>query len=221
MNMIRLTIIVVLVATLLPAPLAHAADKRVAAIHFQRGRALFDAGNWSTALDEFNAGYAAYPLPGFLVNIGQCLRKLERLDEAASAFEKFLDSGSADPRLRAEVQEALAEISNERARQQAAAVAAETEAQHAREDAERHRLQETPPSSSIEPAHPALTLPAAVATANAPAPAPAKKKSRKWVWAIVGVLAAGAVASAVGVTVLETQPQPPRAGSLGTLDGRR
>ncbi len=32
------------------------------------------------------AGYAAQPSPAFLVNIGQCLRKLDRLDEAALAF---------------------------------------------------------------------------------------------------------------------------------------
>jgi hypothetical protein len=47
------------------------------------------------------------------------------------------------------------------------------------------------------------------------------KKSKKWVWAVVGVLAAGAAATAVTVGVLESQPAPPRPGTLGLLDGRR
>ena len=119
-------------ATLLAAAPAHAGDKRAAAAHFQRGRALFESNSYAAALDEFTAGYDAYPLPGFLVNIGQCQRKLDRLDDAASSFAKFLDSEVADPRLRAEVQEALSEISTERSRR----LAADIEARRLRDEAE-------------------------------------------------------------------------------------
>jgi hypothetical protein len=193
-----------------PAQARGGIDKRAAAGHFQRGRALFEAGSFATALDEFNAGYEAYPLPGFLVNIGQCLRKLDRLDEASDAFQRFLGAGG-DPRLRAEVQEAISEIAEERARRAPPAVVA-TPAPPPSAPA---RLDLTPPPPSVTA--PSLT---ATTTLTASAPPP-KKKSRKWVWAVVGVVGAAAVGAAVGVAVLETQPQQPRPGSLGVLDARR
>ncbi|HEX4462908.1 MAG TPA: hypothetical protein VIA18_33270 [Polyangia bacterium] len=204
---------------------AHAADKRVAAAHFQHGRAFFESGSYLAALEEFDAGYDAYPLPGFLVNIGQCQRKLDRLDDAATSFQKFLDANTGDTRLRSEVQVALDEIGSERARRQAI----EDEARHQRDLAEqRHPVDdEAPPSRVVGPvltlapsasvAVPAAAMeatPAVVVTADKP-------KHHRWVWAVVGVLAAGAVASAAAVTYVELRPHAPQAGSLGLLDGRR
>ena len=210
-------------AILCAAVPARAADKRAAAAHFQRGRALFDDGSWSAALDEFEAGYEAYPLPGFLVNIGQCQRKLDRLDDAAASFQKFLGANVTDARLRAEVQDALAEISEERARRQAAAEVAAIEAKRQRDEAEaRH------PPVVDDDARADLRLHAAPAAAVAATPGEAAatvekqpKKSHRWVWAIVGALAVGAAASAVTVAVLQTQPPAAQPGSLGLLDGRR
>lgn len=204
---------------------AHAADKRVAAAHFKQGRALFEQGSYLAALEEFDAGYEAYPLPGFLVNIGQCQRKLDRLDDAASAFQKFLDSSTGDPRLRSEVQDALNEIATERARRQAI----EDEARHQRDLAEkRHPVDdEAPPSRVVAPrltvAPPASVAVPAAAMEATPAVAVSadKPKSHRWVWAVVGVLVAGAVASAAAVTYVELRPHAPQAGSLGLLDGRR
>lgn len=200
---------------------AHAADKRAAAAHFQRGRALFESGSYAAALDEFNAGYQAFPLPGFLVNIGQCQRKLDRLDDAAASFQKFLDSGSGDAKLRGEVQDALDEVASERSRRQAAAEAAAA-AQQQREVAAA-----APPVEPAPPVHADLTVhPSPALTATTPSePLAVHKqpsKSRKWVWAVVGVLAAGAAAAAVSVAVVETTSSPSaQPGSLGLLDGRR
>ena len=70
---------------------AQARDKRAASAHFQKASGLYAAGRYEDALEEFKAGYEAFPLPGFLVNIGQCYRKLDRLDEATEAFKRFLD----------------------------------------------------------------------------------------------------------------------------------
>ncbi len=175
------------------------------------------------ALEEFNAGYDAYPLRGFLVNVGQCQRKLDRLDDAAASFDKFLESHPADAKLRAEVQEALSEISTERERRAADCV---DEARRQRDEAERrHPLEEAPPRVDLsmhQSPHPAV---AAAMHVNAEPPVASleqpPQKSRKWIWAVVGVLAVGAAASAVAVGVLETQPQAAHAGSLGLLDGRR
>ena len=213
----RLVLAAALVAAV--ATPAHARDKRAAAAHFQKGRALFEAASYSAALEEFNAGYEAFPLAGFLVNIGQCQRKLDRIDDAAASFQKYLDAENSDPKVRLEVQDALAEIASERDRR----VAAEVEARRQRDEAERRHPVEEEPRRTVavdltvhEPASVAVTsgAPVAVVTEH-------PQKSRKWVWAVVGVLAVGVAASAVAVGVIETQPSPAHAGSLGLLDGRR
>jgi tetratricopeptide (TPR) repeat protein len=217
----RLAIALAFVAALTVPATARAGDKRAAATHFHEGRSLFEAGSYAAALAEFNAGYEAYPLAGFLVNIGQCQRKLDHLDEAAESFSKFLDSNPSDGKLRAEVQEALSEISAERERRNAAVV----EARRQRDEAERrHPLEEAAPRADLtvhDSPHPAV----AAAMRSNPEPVASvvehPQKSKRWVWALVGVLAVGAAASAVAVGVLETQPQPAHAGSLGLLDGRR
>jgi tetratricopeptide (TPR) repeat protein len=80
---------------------------------FQSGSQRYAAGEWAAALDEFQAGYSAQPSPAFLVNIGQCLRKLDRLDEAALAYRRFLDAHSGSPRTRLEVYDALEDVTAE------------------------------------------------------------------------------------------------------------
>ena len=195
---------------------AHAADKRVAAAHFQKGRVLFEANAYQAALDEFNAGYDAYPLAGFLVNIGQCQRKLDHLDEAAAAFQKFLDSNPGDAKLRGEVQDALAEISSERDRR----LAAEVEARRQRDEAERRHPLDEQPRVDLRAQSPTVAR-AALSSSTAPAVVVEQPKSRKWVWAVVSVIAVGAAASAIAVGVIETQPSAAHPGSLGLLDGRR
>jgi tetratricopeptide (TPR) repeat protein len=217
-----LACIVLALALITVATPAQANDKRAAAAAFQRGRSLYDAGQFADALAAFKEGRDAYPLPGFLVNIGQCQRKLDRLDEAQSSFQQFLASDSSDDRTRTEVKEALDEITAERARR---AEVAEASARPSREEVEARRA-----PAVVEPSHPDLqarpvvvapVVAAAVTPAAEAAPDATKKKGKKWVWAVVGVLAAGVAASAVTVGVLESQPPPLRPGSLGLLDGRR
>jgi iron complex outermembrane recepter protein len=184
---------------------AQARDRRAASAHFQQGSALYADGRWSDALAEFQAGYEAYPLRGFLVNIGQCYRKLERFDDAADAWRRFLASHPSDAQLRAEVEEALAEV--ERARE------AETP------------KETTPPPVETAPVvetHVSVVPPPVEQVDLTPPPPPvARKKSRAWVWALVGVAAAGVAAAAVTVGVVESQNSGPRSGSLGLIDGRR
>jgi hypothetical protein len=183
------------------------ADKRAASQHFQQGSQLYADGKWAEALEEFQAGYDAYPLRGFLVNIGQCYRKLERLDEAADAWKRFLATHPSDARLREEVTDALAEV----------------------EAAMRARAPEAPPAP-VQTVVPPPPEEAARATTPSEVPALAltattapveRKKSRAWVWAVVGVAVASVAAVAVTVGVVEYQNSTPHAGSLGLLDGRR
>jgi tetratricopeptide (TPR) repeat protein len=80
---------------------------------FTSGRAHYDAGNFEHALSEFLAGYTAWPAPSFLVNVAQCLRRLDRLDEAAGAYQRYLAARIGDADVRQEVTEARDEVIGE------------------------------------------------------------------------------------------------------------
>jgi len=205
-----------------PAAWAQSRDKKAAAAHFQSGRRLFEQGQWADALAEFQAGYDSYPLPGFLVNIGQCYRKLERLEEARDAWLKFIET-NPNVSLRAEVDDALAEVRGELDKREQE----ESRRRAADEETKRRALLDSiardPKTRDVDLAvrsSSVSTAPVAAAEVHA-APTEKKKGSRWWVWTIVGVVAAGAVASAVTVGVIYGVPQQPQPGSLGLLDGRR
>jgi tetratricopeptide (TPR) repeat protein len=228
-----LLIVFGLALTLAASALARADmhDKKTAAVHFKRGSALFEDARYHEALAAFKAGYDAFPLPGFLVNIGQCYRKLERYEDAADVFKRFLDTNPGDGRLRAEVEEAYAEVKAEIVKrldaEEARKKAAEAERRNLLDGIARNQAQaagenaasqKSPRSPAVSPAP--VSVPTAALEVRSEPVAP-KKKSRWWVWTIVGVAAAGAVATAVTVGVVETQAQTPRAGTLGLIDGRR
>ncbi len=215
------SLVSVVLALLLALPataLAQARGKRAAAAHFQKASGLYAAGRYDDALDEFKAGYEAFPLPGFLVNLGQCYRKLDRLPEATDAFKRFLESKNPDERLRGEVEEALNEVRAELDRR------AETENKRKRDEDDARRALLASIAAQQKAEAPELTVhesrPSVHAELTAAAP-PAQKKGRWWVWTIVGVTVAGAVVAGVTVGVIYGQPQGPQPGSLGLLDGRR
>ena len=85
----------------------------LAARRFHAGSARYADGDYAAALREFEAGYAAKASPPFLVNIGQCLRRLDRLDQAALAYRRFLDTRSGSPATRLEVFDALEDTLDE------------------------------------------------------------------------------------------------------------
>lgn len=110
-----LTLVAVLVAALpAGARTTRAEDARERAhAHWRSGSERYAAGEFAAALEEFEAGYASQPSPAFLVNIGQCLRKLDRLDEAALAYRRFLDARTGAPRTRLDVWDALEDVTTE------------------------------------------------------------------------------------------------------------
>lgn len=180
-----------------------------AARHFQRGKKLFAEARYLEALVAFQAGYDVLALPGFLVNIGQCQRKLGQLDDAAASFRQFLDGGTGAPDLRAEIREALEEIEKQRSGAPPPPPIEE----------------EPPPPAKPPPPPPTVTAPVegapdlAVHEEPAEPPKRVEHKTRWWAWALGAVLVAGALAAGISVAVLETAG--PRAGSFGLFDGRR
>jgi hypothetical protein len=92
---------------------AEPAPQNEARTRFSTGRAYYDAGDFERALGDFMAGYKAWPAPSFLVNVAQCLRRLDRLDEAAGAYQRYLAAKVGDADVRQEVSEARDEVIGE------------------------------------------------------------------------------------------------------------
>jgi tetratricopeptide (TPR) repeat protein len=74
---------------------------------FRRGRQKYARGDWDGALDDFRTAWRRAPAPALLVNIGQCLRKLDRPAEAVAVFSFYLDQGAGVRRVRTDVWEML------------------------------------------------------------------------------------------------------------------
>jgi tetratricopeptide (TPR) repeat protein len=72
-------------------------EREVAKRHYQVGIQLFGRGKYADALKELEAAKAALDRPEFDYNIGLCLAKLERNEEAATALERFVEARPDDP----------------------------------------------------------------------------------------------------------------------------
>ena len=90
-------------------PAAPSEAEREARAHFQTGEARFKAGAYDEALAEYQAGYDAKPLPGFLINIAQCQRRLGDLKTARATYQKFVLVAPDSP-LVPQVESMIAEI---------------------------------------------------------------------------------------------------------------
>ena len=84
-------------------PISDAARK-----HFRAGVAYLqdpDGARYDEAYLEFKAAYADSPSPKMLGNIGLCAMKIERIDEAIEAYERYLaEVSDMAPALRAQVE---------------------------------------------------------------------------------------------------------------------
>jgi hypothetical protein len=80
-------------------PRAYAADsaKQQAARLLDAGVAQFEEGHAAEAYASFQSAYQLYPSPKILLNMGQALKALGRVAEAAQAYQRFLMETSALP----------------------------------------------------------------------------------------------------------------------------
>src|SRR5262245_62726990 len=110
-TIVRVFAVTLVLAAAAPAREAAAASEaeRTARSHFQAGEAHFKAGAFDEALKEYQAGYDAKPLPGFLVNIAQCQRRLGDLKTARATYQKFVLVAPDSP-LVPQVRSMIAEI---------------------------------------------------------------------------------------------------------------
>ena len=208
------------------------ARKKTASEHFNKGQKLYAAEKWDRALEEFKAGYAAYPLPGFLINIGQTYRQLGERKRAITLYQQYLDLQPEDDHLRLQVQKMIDDLEREE-RVSAESVQAKAEPPKPK----RVDVAEAPPKpkkidvASEPPPKPkkidlAARAPAEPEPAVAPTPAHEEPNDegspwsgKWWVWTLVGAAVAGGVVA--GYASSSSSPNGTQPGSLGLLDGRR
>ena len=97
----------------------------VAREHMDRGQALYEAGRYVEAVEEFLRAYDAQPFSAFLYNVGVAYEKLDQPLRAAEYFGRFLENepAPADAKLVARI-ERLRRIANARDDERAAIAAA-------------------------------------------------------------------------------------------------
>jgi tetratricopeptide (TPR) repeat protein len=208
--------LILLIAAARPAAAAGAGAEREARRNFQAGEAHFKAGLYAEALADYQAGYAAAPLPGFLINVAQCQRRLGELARARASYQKFLMVAPDSP-LGPEVKRLMAELDQMLA-DEAAAQTQPANAQPATASTERAEeaapaLRLSPPASP-EPA--AATVAATLTVAATPTPPPARPLwKRWWVWGLVGAAVAGGTVAAFALSSPGTTTI--HDGTVGTL----
>jgi tetratricopeptide (TPR) repeat protein len=88
-----------------------------ARIHLKAAIAYYDDGRYEDASREMRAAYDLRPLADLQYNLAQCYERLNKLDDAASAYEKYL-AGKGDAPDRKNVQARIDHL-RERARAEA------------------------------------------------------------------------------------------------------
>jgi hypothetical protein len=210
-----------LVMSALGAPAVRAAPsaaEREARRDFDEAELSYRAGRYAEALTRYQAGYAAMPLPGFLVNIAQCQRRLGDLKTARATYREFV-LVAPDSRLVPEVETLIKQLDT-----LIADLAAGGSGEMAAEvggGADVHATDPSAPPLSLAPAAPTAGSNEAPALVATPGPVPAegprpRSHTRWWIWggiaiaAVVGGVATGIALSSPGTTTIH-------AGSLGTL----
>ncbi len=189
---------------------AHAADADTEAAreHHRAAEAAFKAGRYDDAYREWEAGYRLSNRPLFLLNMAHADRKRGDLRSARALYKRYLVM-EPQTKLRAEVEEVLAQIEGALAAEEAAHAAAPEQAPAA-----------APPA--LAPTDPAAAA-AALASQTAPAPnllaetsAPERPPFYKkwWFWTGAG---AAVVLGAVTTAVLLRGDSYTKSGSLGTV----
>jgi tetratricopeptide (TPR) repeat protein len=88
----------------------HAEDADAGRRYFKRGQELLKENDYRGAVRAFEAGYAAAPRVGFLLNIGNCYRKLGELSKAREHYWRFLDAAPKDHPSRPAVKDYLRQM---------------------------------------------------------------------------------------------------------------
>jgi tetratricopeptide (TPR) repeat protein len=205
----RLTLVVVALLTLGAGRAAAATPEaeRQARRSFERAEAHFKAGLFAEALAEYRAGYEQLPLPGFLINMAQCQRRMGDLVQARTTYQKFIMVAPDSPYVE-EVKSLVVELDRLIEASEAGG------APPAKPTDDGAGLSPPPLGSTAPP--PAEKNDASLTSAPELPPPPARTGPRWWLW---GGIAAAAVVGTVVTVYLVRSPGTTtlHEGSLGTL----
>jgi tetratricopeptide (TPR) repeat protein len=169
-NIISLLLAALLLAPSGPGWSQGSTSAREAKASYEEGARHYDLAEYAEALDSFKDAYRAKTDPAFLFNIAQCLRKLERMEEAATFYRTYLRRAPEAPN-RAEVERHLKDIESQ------LAAASPVIPQGTFPAQETPRIDLSPrPAPEIEE-HPLY--------------------KRWWIWTAAGAVAAGAAATII------------------------
>jgi tetratricopeptide (TPR) repeat protein len=164
---------------------------------FKRGQDLLKENDYRGAVRAFEAGYAAAPRVGFLLNIGNCYRKLGELTKAREHYWRFLDAAPKDHPSRPAVKDYLRQMEQIEADGVSVDGTAPARAAPAPPPMTEPVFRAPPPVPQALAAR-APDSPAGGLTVVEVPPAPEEKPSvfkRWWFWTLVGgAVAAGAAA---------------------------
>lgn len=171
------------------------------------GLAHYEREEFALALEAFMAAREAYPMAGFLFNIGQCHRNLGRHEQAISFFGRYLDQ--------------LPEADNRTVVEELMARSRQDLAQEAAEELDQQTVDEGGNTGAIDEGEEETTQEPLSGQLEAEAPRPVYR--RWWFWTVlVGVVVAGAAVA--GGTLYWANSNDPETilpeGSLGALDWR-
>jgi len=188
-------------------------EQKQARRSFDRAEAHFKAGLFAEALAEYQEGYQHLPLPGFLVNIAQCQRRLGDLEQARATYRKFLLVAPDSPYV-PEVQSLVAELDK---LLDAIPPPAPPPSAPPEERAAEPTVPSSPPPAPTSAEHASTVANQNLVTAPADAPAPSARGTRRWwLWgAVGGAIAAGTVTAILLLRSPESTTL--HDGSIGTL----
>jgi hypothetical protein len=178
---------------------------------FESAEAHFRGGLFAEALAEYQAGYEIHPLPGFLINIAQCQRRLGNLSVAQATYRKFIMVAPDSPFV-PQVKALIAELENLNQNLAGTSSEARPEAAAAKAGEEPKPAERESPNPSPAPS----TTSTALTLVSPPPVAQPQSKTRWWLWGAIGAAAVGAITAVVLVS-LPPGNKTLHDGSLGTL----
>lgn len=174
----KIAVAVLVILCLVPSLRGEERDPTARArLYFETGRLLFKEGDYEQAAKQFQSGYAILPRPQFLFNIARCYHKLEQLDKARDAYQRYLREAPADDPDRERATRSLDDIESKRPKEPA------------------------PPPIGTPPSSPqAAPAPSNANLSLTAAPTPPRKSFARrnwWIVPVAGVVVAGAVVGIV------------------------
>lgn len=208
--------VLALLAGARPAHAEMTAAEREARRHFDDAEVDYRGGRYAEAVAKYQAGYAAMPLPGFLVNIAQCQRRLGDLKTARATYREFV-LVAPDSRLVPEVEKLIHQLDGLIADLASGGDGAAAAQLGTGTGADVHASDPNAPPPLALAAPGPSTNEAALVASPAPIAAVTPRSHRRW-W-IWGGVAAAAVAAGViaGLALSSSGTTTVSSGTLGTL----